>query len=98
MERIEYNLQTGEYKRIPLTPEEIADAQARTAAEQAQRLEKKKAAEAEARRQKAIEAMLEKMAADADAPVEVAEYVESKVNASLAEERGVLTNGEQDAR
>jgi hypothetical protein len=31
MERIEVNLETGEVKVIPLTPEEIAEAQARYA-------------------------------------------------------------------
>jgi hypothetical protein len=31
MERIEVNLETGEVKVIPLTPEEIAEAQARQA-------------------------------------------------------------------
>ena len=33
MNRIEINVQTGERKVIELTPEEVADAQARTAAE-----------------------------------------------------------------
>ena len=34
MKRIEFNVTTGERKEIDLTPEEIADAQARTVAEQ----------------------------------------------------------------
>ena len=35
MDRIEINVQTGEKKAIQLTPEEVADAIARTAAEAA---------------------------------------------------------------
>lgn len=35
MVRIEVNVKTGDRKEIPLTPEEIADAQARTTAEEA---------------------------------------------------------------
>jgi hypothetical protein len=35
MQRIEFNVSTGERKTVDLTPEEIADAQARTAVENA---------------------------------------------------------------
>lgn len=52
MKRIEVNVQTGEVKVIELTAEEIADAQARTLAEQQRKAAEK--AKIEAARQKLL--------------------------------------------
>ena len=54
MHRTEINVVTGETTSIPLTPEEIADAQAATAAEVAER-EAREAAERAERRQQFLD-------------------------------------------
>lgn len=68
MDRIEVNVLTGERKVIALTPEEVADAQARTAEEAAQipfvNL-----------REKAIDALLQQSALSLDAPQAVKDYI-----------------------
>lgn len=78
MERIEFNVQTGEYKVIQLTPDEIADARDRSASEDAQRQENEDMAAIESKRRLAIDAMLEKLAGENGAPEAVSSYVEAR--------------------
>lgn len=74
MSRIVFDLKTGQQVVVPMTPEEEADAVARTAAEQAEQTARAAEMEKASRQQKALEALPEiiaYIAAKSDAPVSV---------------------------
>ena len=78
MNRIEVNVTTGERKVIPLTAEEISDAQKRTHAELVEMAAKDAADAANVKRRTAIDALLVEQAKREDAPQAVKDYAEAR--------------------
>lgn len=64
MFRVEINVQTGERKEIPLTAQEIADAQARKAAEDVAQAARKAAEDAAIARKARMDAFVDALEAD----------------------------------
>ena len=64
MDRIEVDVITGKRTVIPLTPEEVSDAQARTAAENAKRAQEAAKKAREDLRKSRLQMLLDKLEAD----------------------------------
>lgn len=78
MFKVEINMQTGERKELPLTADDIQQAQETYATWLSETAQATAAFEKEVKRRDAVEAALAKMAEAADAPQAVKAYIESK--------------------